>query len=681
MDGSWFAIAWMQLLMVGMRGLQTAVIGWILPLLCAHSVFPQELPAPLLEESALSSKFEPRGDEIVRRDDQVLAPSQIPAALAWWEPQVRGSLKPSTAQIPLDVNSLLIDALRYSARIRAISDNAVIAETAIMQTAAEFDPTTFMESKFVRTSVPTGSSLDAGFNVARLREEDWFTRGGVRRKTTSGGNLELSQRIGLKDSNSNFFLPDNQGNSRLSLSYSHPFLRGAGKCYNTNLIVLAKIDTEVAIDRTKSELQDQLLEVVEAMWDLYLQRALLVQRQTHVQRAEIILDWLESRQDLDALMSQVARARAAVAVRKTQLIRTVTMVSNAESKLRSLVNWPNVEGSRGWELIPIESPMTEPVPLNVNDTLVTALQNRQEVDAAAREIEAARVKLNVAKNELLPVLNGVVESYVSGLRGDFGIGRSLVDQFSTGEPAYTAGVLFEVPWGRRAANANHQRRMAELRQLSSKFEATVAALNAEVEIAVREVETTYQELQAKRELVLAAQADTTYLHKRWESLPGDERSASFLLEDLLDSQDRLASAEAAYSQAPVDYTLSLVRLNRSMGTLLQEEKVEMIRGSDNCVPNIHFERGRFIDPAAMNIANDGRQAVGQGSPFPAPWVPMPYLEDSGSNGPSPELTSPSSIMLLPPTNQPSNASDTTHSSDVRMLPPVEPSVRPLPAVR
>ncbi len=493
---------------------------------------------------------------------------------------------------------MLIDALRYSARIRAISDNAVIAETAITQTAAEFDPTTFMESKLVRTSIPTGSSLDAGFNVTRLREEDWFTRGGFRRKTTAGGNVELSQRIGLKDSNSNFFLPDNQGNSRLSLSYSHPFMRGAGKCYNTNLIVLAKIDTELALDRTKSELQDQLLEVVEAMWDLYLQRALLVQRQAHVQRAEVILDWLESRQELDALASQVARAKAAVAVRKTQLIRTATLVANAESKLRSLVNWPNVEGSRSWELIPIESPLREAIPVDLNDALITALQNRQEVDAAAREIEAARVKLNVAKNELLPVLNGVVESYVSGLRGDFGIGRSWVDQFSTGEPAYSAGLLFEVPWGRRAANANHQRRMAELRQLSSKFEATVAALNAEVEIAVREVETTFQELQAKRELVMAAQADTTYLYKRWEALPGDERSASFLLEDLLDSQDRLASAEAAYSQAPVDYTLSLVRLNRSLGTLLQSEKVELIRGSDNCTPTLHFEKSNHAGDTA-----------------------------------------------------------------------------------
>ncbi len=171
---------------------------------------------------------------------------------------------------------------------------------------------------------------------------------------------------------------------------------------------MAKIDTELALDRTKSELQDQLLEVVEAMWDLYLQRALLVQRQAHVQRAEVILDWLESRQELDALASQVARAKAAVAVRKTQLIRTATMVANAESKLRSLVNWPNVEGSRSWELIPIESPLREAIPMNLNDALITAIQNRQEVDAAAREIEAARVKLNVAKNELLPVLNGVV---------------------------------------------------------------------------------------------------------------------------------------------------------------------------------------------------------------------------------------------------------------------------------
>ncbi len=201
------------------------MLGWIIPLACAHSVFSQEVPLLLHEgfpDREASAHLQFPGES------PVLAPSEILRI------SPGGSLRSRIAQgidaqIPLDVNSLLIDALRYSARIRAISDNAVIAETAITQTAADFDPTTFMESKFVRTSVPTGSSLDAGFNVARLREEDWFTRGGIRRKTTAGGNVELSQRIGLKDSNSNFFLPDNQGTSRLSLSYSHPFMRGAGK--------------------------------------------------------------------------------------------------------------------------------------------------------------------------------------------------------------------------------------------------------------------------------------------------------------------------------------------------------------------------------------------------------------------------------------------------------------------
>jgi len=266
------------------------------------------------------------------------------------------------------------------------------------------------------------------------------------------------------------------------------------------------------------------------------------------------------------------------------------------------------------ELIPIQPPSIAPLPVEAESAFLTALENRAEIDAATQEIEAARVRLNVAKNELLPVLDLYLESYVSGLRDNFNVGRSLVDQFSVGEPSYAGGLRFEMPYERRAAKANQERRLAELRQLTSKFQATVETLHAEVDVAVREVDTTHRELRSLYTQMLAAKTDMDYLQGRWERLPGDDRAASFLLEDLLASQERLSFAESAFVDAQVAYALSLNRLNRSTGMLLKHEKVQLVRGHDGSASTLSFEPLEAAGPSNRGSL----PAPGPGSNAPPP---------------------------------------------------------------
>ena len=304
----------------------------------------------------------------------------------------------------------------------------------------------------------------------------------------------------------------------------------------------------------------------------------------------MILDRLQQRRTVDSLTSQIARARAAVAIRRTELIRADTAIRNAEARVRALVNSPEMLANRQTELVPIQPPLREFVPILLQDAIITALENRPEIDAATHEIEAVRVRLNVASNELMPVLDMVLETYVAGLRSDYGIGQSFADQFSVGEPSYTAGLVFELPIHRRAARAQLQRRQVELRQLSAGFQATIETLHAEVEVAVREVETAYREVRGKYESMVAADVDVQYLQHRWESLPGDDRAASFLLEDLLDAQDRLALEEFSFTRSQVDYSLSLTRVNRATGTLLKHENIHLLRTSENCLPANIFEK-------------------------------------------------------------------------------------------
>lgn len=491
----------------------------------------------------------------------------------WWTQRVTMQFRPGAPQSQVDVNTLIQETLANSSQVRIINDDPIIAETAITQAMAEFDPKLFIESKFNRISVPSSSTLDTGTNFSRLRENNWNSNIGIRRKNLQGGELELSQQFGMNTSNSIFFVPPNQGDARLTLSYNQPLLNGKGEAYNESLIVLAKLNTDIASDRTQAALQDHLLDVTEAYWELYLNRVLLIQKEKHLQDGIGILNYLEKRYNIDSLQSQIARARAAVAKRRSELIRAEASVRNSETRLRALVNSPQMHASPDLELISVQQPLDVSIPVTIEDAMATALEYRSEVDIASREIEAARVRLGVACNDLLPKLDLVLESYLSGLKGDFDVSRAWIDQFSVGEPSYTAGLVFEVPLYRQEARSRHLQRTVELRRLLSIFDLTVNNLRAEVETAVRYVRTTNRNLQSQYQAMIAAHADVEFLQRRWEMLPGLDRSSSFLLEDLIDAQDRRADAERAFVTAQVDHVLSQTKLNRATGTILRQEQI------------------------------------------------------------------------------------------------------------
>ena len=192
-------------------------------------------------------------------------------------------------------------------------------------------------------------------------------------------------------------------------------------------------------------------------------------------------------------------------------------------------------------------------------------------------------------------MNGY-ETYVSGLRGDNDIGEAWTDQFTEGEPSYSAGLRFELPLYNRAAKARRQRRQIELRQLLSQLRVTVEELFAEVEIATREVSTSYDEMQSRYQAMVANEIDLNYLQQRWRIVPGDDRAASFLLEDILDAQDRVAAEELNFVQGQVNYTMALVSFKRTLGILLQAEQVGACRQRTHCGDRYQFNKPQLSKP-------------------------------------------------------------------------------------
>jgi len=536
---------------------------------------------------------------------------------------VHGAVLGHLPTLQISLESLLIGALQHSSQVRVFSDLPLIRETAVVEAEAAFDWTAFVQTRWDDVSEPVGNSLTIGDpNATRFRDHVWSGSAGARRRSLLGGQFEIAQELGFQNNNSVFFIPQDQGTARLKLSYTQPLLRGAGEVYNSSLIVLAQIDTGAAYDEFSRQLQTHLLEVTRGYWGLYLERGALLQKRRLLASAESILDELEQRREIDALESQLVRARAAVESRRADLARAETAVRNGESRVRALVNDPALGSVGTDELIPTDAPLVDQIPVDMQESLVTAMQNRPEIAQAIKQVKAAGVRLEMSRNELLPLLNVVLETYASGLRGETDIGGSWTDQFSKGEPSYGIGLQYEMPFCNQAARARFERRNLELRQVRNQFQTTVHTLRLEVEVAVREVETAFREMLAKYRAMKADLSEVEYIRERWRLLPGEDRAASLVLEDLLSAQERLTESEFGFLSAQLTYNLALTSLKRATGTLLQYEDVHTARACVDCLPTLLLHKPLHESvPAPASETTPSADDTELPAPMPLPDMP------------------------------------------------------------
>ena len=562
---------------------------------------PEKQPSLTLEEPAQKA---PRSSPTPREVVPLHEPSRTPAtdatpeSLAWWEPAVVRPLDLGSRAAPISLESIVFSTLRFSPQVRVLSDKAIVRRIGVDEANAKFDLRAFMETRFTDTSDPVGNLLTTG-GASRYVDQNWYASSGVRRLTPTGAQVEASLREGYEQSNSRFFVPNPQGTAKLAVTVTQPLLNGAGRAYQTSTILLAEADAGAAHDVLARDLQTLLFDVQRTYWDLYVQRATLLQKRKLYNQAVRTLEELTARRDVDVLGSQIVRAEAAVARREAAMIRFATSVKNAESKLRALVNDPAFCTS-AIELVPVQPPTVVAGACDLEESLTTALQFRPEINQSLKQIQSASIRTGIARNELLPVLNLVVGSYVYGLAGQGSIGEALGNQFDRGRPTYWTGLQFEMPLGNRAATARAKQRQVELRQLTGELQTVTANVRAEVEIAVREVTTLQREWESKARAVAAVQHEIDYLTARWRLLPGENQDAGVLLDDLLNAQERLAEAEFGYVTAQAASSVAFVQLQRATGRLLAYNHVAQFESTDNGLPSLqHFtpQVPRIITPA------------------------------------------------------------------------------------
>jgi len=538
------------------------------------------------------------------RADETSVPSGKPATSkdVWWSEDVHKGLKEGPDE-SVTLEGLYVRALQSSTQIKVFADLPVIRETGIQEAKGAFDTNSFLESKFYHKNDPVGNVLTTG-GADHFKQDQWSFQAGAKKKFITGTEVTLSQNYGRTDNNSIYFVPNPQSTANLSLSVVQPILKGAGVNYNRSVMRIAKLDSQVAMSEFIRQSESHLLEITRTYWALYAARVMYLQKSKLVEDTGKVVDELRARQQVDARQTQLFRAQSALAARRSDLIRAEAAVRNAQDRLRALTSDPELLNSPESEIIPGDRLILSSSPVNARAAAEAALQYRPEINQAFLQLQAASIRENMAKNELMPELNLVLQGSLSGLSGSES--KAYGRQYEDG-PGYGIGLVFSFPLENNIAKSHLERRRIETRQQINQIKTTIDTVLLEVKVSAREVATAYRETQAKFEAVRAFTEDVDTLQARRpiQDLRDEIQAASFL-DTMLDAQDRRADAEEEFIRAAANYQIAIVNLERSKGRLLAYSDVTVMRGKDEKnLPQLWLEKAAR-DGKALYDGKSGR---------------------------------------------------------------------------
>ena len=519
-------------------------------------------------------------------------PSQIPSEVRpsetprWWDDPAQQMILDRPQWVSFGLDTILLDTLDHSPRIQIVTSQTSMAIEKIVQQDAAFDPRVLFDSRLGRNNDPVGNSLTTG-GPPRLIEDSLTASGGIQQTTRRGGLLDVSQEVGLLNSNSTFFDPTHQGNARLSLSLTQPLLARGGQVYNERLLTQARIDGRVSWSEMRGEVETRVSDVIAAYWRLYELRCHYLQTVELLRRGQEIETFLSARMDFDAGEIELAKVRGRVARRMDREVRLRAEIKKQQATLAMLVGSEALTSARGhMEMIPSEVPDYPAIDLNLRDAVQTGIENRPEIRTATAQLESAGLSIRVTRTELQPKLAAVFEAYLAGLNGNRRVLNSWTDQFTQGGPGMAAGLQYELPYGRRAAKAKHREAQHRYRLRSEELREVVQQTQAEIEIALVSVLAAVEGQTTKQRQLETAITEERVLSGRWESIAGDGASAGVVLETLLDAQSRRTDAEKQLVSSQTQYVIALVQLQRAMGTLLTKSGVTPVQ--DRCDHRVQF---------------------------------------------------------------------------------------------
>ncbi len=401
----------------------------------------------------------------------------------------------------------LEDALRvgraHNATLRAAELLPERARLDIVAAEAIFEPELYANTTYGESESPTRNQFQPSINRTTVDASL-----GWRQRVVTGGLFDLAFHPTRFETSGSTAFPDKQFTAEWSASYRQPLLRGAWSDYNLAPVDAARFEYSRARNDYEQAVQDTLLRIVEAYWELVYARknfevvisALAVaEEQLRITDARIAVQELAPR-DRIADQAEVAR-------RREELILAENAIRNREDVLRVLL----YDGSQpgGWRAnlrptSPIGIDDTAPLP-ELEQCIDRAIEQRPELRSLRSSIAAAEVVQLQTERDILPSLDLVGTWSSDGARDDFD--SAIADAYDLDYPDWSVSLEFSLPIGNHSAKARRQQARLDVERLRRQLHADTLLVTTGVRDAVRNLTSLRQSIRASAESMQLAESN------------------------------------------------------------------------------------------------------------------------------------------------------------------------------
>jgi outer membrane protein TolC len=480
-----------------------------------------------------------------------------------------------TTRLRLTLSDALHRTLANSFAIRIESYNPAVETTRVVEAEAAFDATFFFNLTNNKQDRPSGSAL-AGTQI-----QTFLTEGGIRQLLPTGMQVSTSLSSQRYSNNFQFQTLNPQWFSQFIVKFQQPLLRGFGLDYNRAQINVANINRRLSDLAFRRQVRDRLLDTETAYWRLAQARRLVSISARLIAGYQQIYDELWERRHFDVLLIQISETKARLEAAKSDNVRVLNEVHNAEDRLISLMNDPQVDLAHDIEIIPVDPADVQqavafphqPVVIDRLAEVQNALDHREELKEAKLQIDNAKVFVGVAKNDALPRFDLVFQYAVDGLgkSADGAFDEVTKNDFTE----YFVGVELELPVGNRARRAAERRARLQHAQAIAALEQAFEGVIYDVNVAVRRLNTSYDVIQPNYASMVASE-------DRLESTVVRAERKDFLqLNQELNAHQALAFSRQTLLESLATYNIAMVELEKAKGTLLEYNGVSIAAETDH----------------------------------------------------------------------------------------------------
>ncbi|MGB7344902.1 MAG: TolC family protein [Pirellulaceae bacterium] len=454
-----------------------------------------------------------------------------------------------------------------------------------------------------------------GGQVQELTQDLVNLNAGWQRRTTTGATWEVNSLTGYDNNNRAGNRFGNYWETQLEAGVRQPLLQGAGKQFNriagpnarpgfnfSNGIVIAQMNNQISQADFEISLRSYVRDLYSAYWDLVRQysvyQSVLQSQELSYETWQTVL--AKGKADLEGgEANKEAQARAKYYNYRREVQIALGGESGrgglyvAERRLRQLIGMPAVDGQL---LRPTDQPVTARYVFDYDHLVSRAMSGRTELRRQNTKVRQQQLRLIASKNFLLPQMDLIGRYRLRGFGDDLtGSGErfsSAYDDFgSLDHQEWEFGVEMGVTAGRRQAQAAVRNATLQLSRERVILCEQQRMIRHEMSEAHAEVSSAFYAMQSSAEQVAASRQRL----KASEALFDADK---IQIEFLLDAQEELLRAELQLAADQARYSLSLVEINNTSGTLLRDIGVNIAQSK--CGTHVHYFQSQPTQAATQH---------------------------------------------------------------------------------